>query len=156
LYFFAFGVGIDSHFANTPTIDLFDQRPDDFVFAAGHAGSSWFDPIAGDQHHVGVFRIDSNEAFGEPIGEISKPLALISCLARVESNDSMTFALLVRIPSKKAPTISSGLVGLVKFSDFSGIISSWGAGLLALATGCPLPLEVVGAANGAAPFSCAT
>jgi hypothetical protein len=58
LYFFAFGVGIDSHFANTPTIDLFDQRPDDFVFAAGHAGSSWFDPIARDQHHVGVFRID--------------------------------------------------------------------------------------------------
>jgi hypothetical protein len=69
----------------------------------------------------------SNEAFGDPIGEISNPFALISCLARVESNDSMTFALLVRIPSKKAPTISSGLVGLVKFSDFSGIISSWGA-----------------------------
>ena len=70
----------------------------------------------------------SNDAFGDPIGEISSPLERISWRARVERSDSMTFALLVRIPSKNAPTTSSGLIGLDKFSRLRGIISSWGVG----------------------------
>ena len=68
----------------------------------------------------------SNAALGDPIGEISSPLDLISWRARVDRSDSMIRALLVRIPSRNAPTTSSGRVGFFRFSELNGTISSEG------------------------------
>ena len=58
LDFFSLGMGVDGHLADPPAIDFFDQCPNDFVFATRDASSTRFDPIARDQHDIGIFGID--------------------------------------------------------------------------------------------------
>ena len=49
---------VDGHLADAPSIDFFDQCPNDFVLAPRRTGSPRLEPIARDEHHVRILGIN--------------------------------------------------------------------------------------------------